>query len=50
MTKNDLANKAVSLMKERDLLENKVKQLTLANKKLEKQLRIGCVGSITPTY
>jgi hypothetical protein len=45
MTKNDLANKAVSLMKERDALEKQVKKLTLENKKLTKQLRIGGVSN-----
>ena len=38
MTKNDLANKAVSLMKERDDLNKQVKKLRLENKKLTKQL------------
>ena len=38
MDKNDLSNKAVSLMKERDSLNKQVKKLTLENKKLTKQL------------
>jgi hypothetical protein len=44
MTKNDLANKSVSLMKERDALEKQVRKLTLENKKLNKQLLIDGVS------
>ena len=40
MTKNDLSNKSVSLMKERDGLIKQVKKLTLENKKLTKQLTL----------
>jgi hypothetical protein len=44
MTKNDLENKAISLMKERDSLNKQVKKLTLKNKKLNQQLILSGVS------